>query len=152
MSLSASAAVAFEWMQDLVSVATLMSWSVICVVYLRFFYGMKAQGISRDELPWKGPLQPYLAWVSLGMFIILLLTGGYTTFLRGHWSTETFVSSYIDIPLFFILYFGYKLTQKTKIIGLREMDIRKFIDIANENPEPEVVPPKGWRRFNILWE
>ncbi|CAN8103657.1 unnamed protein product [Discula destructiva] len=152
MSLSASAAVAFEWMQDLVSVSTLVTWAVICVVYLRFYYGMKAQGISRDELPWKGPLQPYLAWVSFAMFILLLLTGGYTTFIKGNWSDETFVSSYIDIPIFLLLYFGYKFTKKTKIVGLQEMEIRKFIDIANANPEPVPPPPKGWRKFNILWE
>lgn len=152
MSLSSSAAVAFTWMQDLVSVATLVTWSVICVIYLRFFYGMKAQGIDRSELPWKGPFQPYLTWVSLFFFVLLLLTGGYTTFIKGEWETETFVSSYIDIPIFFALYFGYKFTKKTKIISLQEMDIRKFIDIANANPEPVPAPPKGWRKFNILWE
>lgn len=152
MSLSSSAAVAFEWLQDLVSVSTLVTWSVICTVYLRFFYGMKAQGISRNELPWKGPFQPYLAWVSLSVFILLLLTGGYTTFIRGHWNDEVFVSSYIDIPIFFIFYFGYKFTKKTKIIGLQDMEIQKFIDIANANPEPVPPPKKGWRKLNILWE
>lgn len=152
MSLSSSAAVAFTWMQDLIAVATLVTWSVICVVYLRFFYGMKAQNIDRSELPWKAPFQPYLAWSSLFFFVLLLLTGGYTTFIHGQWNTETFVSSYIDIPIFLALYFGYKYVKKTKIIGLREMEIRKFIDIANANPEPVPAPPKGWRKLNILWE
>lgn len=151
MSLSNGANVAFTWLQDLVSVAALVTWSVICTVYLRFYYGMKAQGISRDELPWKGPFQPYTAWVSLCMFILLLLTGGYTTFMKGHWDTETFVSSYIDIPIFFGLYFGFKFTKKTRILGLHEIPIRRFIDIANANPEPEPPRKKGWRKLNILW-
>lgn len=55
----------------------------ICTVYLRFYYAMKKQGVSRDELPWKGPLQPYAAWTSLISITILLLTGGYTTFIHG---------------------------------------------------------------------
>jgi amino acid permease len=32
----------------------------IGITYLRFFYGLKAQGINRRELPYRAPLQPYL--------------------------------------------------------------------------------------------
>lgn len=126
-------------------------WSVICIVYLRFFYGCKAQNIDRDELPWKGPLQPYLAWTSLSFFLLLLVTSGYTTFLYGHWDTETFVSSYINIPIILMLYFGYKVIKKTKIIPLAEIPIRPYIDIANAHPEPKPTPKKGWHKLNILW-
>lgn len=83
MTLSNGAATVFGWLQDLVAVAALVNWSIICLVYLRFFYSMKAQGISRDRLPWKAPFQPYAAWIGLVSFIILLLTGGYTTFING---------------------------------------------------------------------
>lgn len=43
---------------------------------------MRKQGISRDRLPWKAPLQPYVAWIGVFAFILLLLTGGYTTFIH----------------------------------------------------------------------
>lgn len=82
MTLSSGANVVFSWLQDLVSVATLVNWIVICTVYLRVYYGMKAQGIDRALLPWKAPLQPYAAWTSLVTFSILLLTGGYTVFIH----------------------------------------------------------------------
>ena len=151
MSLSTGASVAFGWLQDLVSVAAIITWMVITTVYLRFYYGCKKQGIDRSELPWKAPFQPYAAWLSLTSFFVLLLTGGYSVFIKGHWSDETFVSSYINIPIFAILYFGYKFWKKTKIIPLSEIPIRHFIDIANANPEPPTKPVVGWRRFNILW-
>ncbi|TVY41205.1 Proline-specific permease [Lachnellula subtilissima] len=151
MTLSDSASTVFGWLQDLVSVSALVGWLIICIVYLRFYYGMKKQGIDRSELPWKAPLQPYAAWISLIAFTILLLTGGYTVFLHKHWDTETFVSSYINIPIILGLYFGYKLFRKTKIVSLEDMPIRQFIDIANANPEPPAKPLTGWRRLNILW-
>ncbi|KAK5109350.1 hypothetical protein LTR62_007119 [Meristemomyces frigidus] len=151
MSLSAGASTVFAWLQDLVSVAALVNWIVICGVYLRFYYAMKKQGISRERLPWKSPFQPYWAWVSSISFIILLLTGGYTTFIHGHWDNETFVSSYINIPIIFILYFGYKFIKKTKIVPLAEAPIMHFIEIADANPEPPAPPKTGWRRLNILW-
>ncbi|KPM34485.1 hypothetical protein AK830_g12089 [Neonectria ditissima] len=74
----------------------------------RFYYGCQKQNISRDDLPWKGPFQLYAAWASLVSFALLLLTGGFTVFIDGNWSAETFVASYFNIPLIFILYFGYK--------------------------------------------
>ncbi|RDW87294.1 hypothetical protein BP5796_02988 [Coleophoma crateriformis] len=151
MTLSSSASTVFSWLQDLVSVSALVNWMVICIVYLRFYYGCKKQGIDRNELPWKGPFQPYAAWIALVMFTILLLTGGYTVFIHGEWSTETFVSSYINIPIILILYFGYKFIMKSKIVSLEEMPIRHFLDIAAANPEPAAIKPTGWRRFNILW-
>ncbi|KAK0118313.1 hypothetical protein ONS95_012607 [Cadophora gregata] len=151
MTLSEGASVAFDWLQDLVSISTLINWLTICVTYLRFYYGCKKQGISRSSLPWSAPLQPYITWVSATIFVLLLITGGYATFIHGHWSNETFVSSYINIPLFAILYFGYKFIKKTSIIALEDIPIQGFIDIANANPEPIPERKRGLRRFNILW-
>ncbi|KAF4625282.1 hypothetical protein G7Y89_g12884 [Cudoniella acicularis] len=151
MTISDSANIVFGWLQDLVSVAALVQWMVICGVYLRFYYGMKRQGIDRSELPWKAPFQPYAAWTSFIAFGILLLTGGYVVFIHGHWDSETFVSSYINIPIIILLYFGYKFIKKTKFVSLDEMPIRHFLDIAAANPEEPEKPVTGWRRFNILW-
>lgn len=152
MTLADSANVVFNWLQDLISIATLVNWMCICVVYLRFYYGCKKQGINRSaELPWAAPFQPYTTWASLFLFTVLLFTGGFATFIKGHWVTETFVSSYINIPIFLVLYYGYKWTKGTTIIPLAEIPIRDFIQIWRDNPEPEPTPKKGWRKLNILW-
>ncbi|PBK73254.1 hypothetical protein ARMSODRAFT_625405 [Armillaria solidipes] len=151
MTLSDNASTVFSWFQDLSSSAILVHWTIICTVYLRFYYGMKKQHISRDELPWKAPFQPYAAWIGLISFLIILLTGGYAVFIHGHWDTETFFSAYFNIPLIFMLFFGYKFLAKTKMVPLDEMPIQKYLDIAKENPEPPAKLVKGWRRVNILW-
>lgn len=151
MTLSSAAALVFEWFQDLVSAASLVHWINIEIIYLRFYYGCKKQGISRDELPWKSPMQPYAAWISMIGFAVLLLTGGFYVFIDGHWNVQSFVSSYFNIPLIFLLYFGYKFARKTKVIALDDIPIRGFLKIAEENPEVLPPPATGWRRFNILW-
>ncbi|KAJ5785911.1 uncharacterized protein N7503_011123 [Penicillium pulvis] len=152
MTLSDSASTVFSWLQDLVSIATIVNWLCILIVYLRFLYGCKKQGIDRHkELPWAAPFQPYTTWVSLVVFILLFFTGGYSTFIKGHWSTETFVSSYFNLPFILIVYFGYKFWMKTKIVPLAEIPIRPFIEQYLNNPEPEPEPKRGLRRLNILW-
>ncbi|RDL37582.1 uncharacterized protein BP5553_05015 [Venustampulla echinocandica] len=151
MTTTSSAAIVFGWLQRLVAVAALVNWIIITTVYLRFYYACKKQGIDRSELPWKGPLQPYAAWTSLIACSILLLTGGYIVFIHGFWDPQTFISSYINIPIVLLLYFGYKFIKKTKIIPLADVPIKHFIDFANANPEPPPKPNTGLRRFNFLW-
>ncbi|KAI9731238.1 MAG: hypothetical protein M1834_005431 [Cirrosporium novae-zelandiae] len=151
MTCGHSASIVFGWFQDLVSAATFVHWISICLVYLRFYYGCKKQGIDRSELPWKGPLQPYAAWTGMISFSIIMITAGYTVFINGEWDSESFVSAYFNIPLIFVLYFGYKWTKKSKVVPLEELPIRKYIEIARLNPEPPPQPKKGWRKFNFLW-
>ncbi|KAJ3493584.1 hypothetical protein NLG97_g4643 [Lecanicillium saksenae] len=151
MTLSEGASVVFSWFQDLVSAASFVHWINIELVYLRFYYGCKKQGISRDELPWKGPLQPYGAWLALVSFSLLLLTGGFYVFIDGHWSAQSFVSAYFNIPLILVLYFGYKFWCGTKLVPLEEMPIRDFLEVARREPEDLPPKPRGWRRLNVLW-
>lgn len=82
MTLSDSASTVFDWFQNLVAVSAYTNWIVITGVYLRFYYALKKQGISRDELPWKSPFQPYSAWVSprpLAVTLVLTSLGWF------HW-------------------------------------------------------------------
>lgn len=53
------------------SVAGLMSWFAICVTYIRFHKGMKAQGFDRKKLPYYTNLQPYAAWYAAIACIVI---------------------------------------------------------------------------------
>lgn len=152
MTLSHSASTVFTWLQDVVSISTLVNWICICVVYLRFYYACKKQGIDRHkELPWAAPLQPYTTWFSLVLFVLMFFTGGYTTFIHGHWSTEKFISSYFNLPFIVVVYCSYKFWMKTKIIALKDIPIRPFLEHYRDHPEPEPKPKQGLSRLNILW-
>ncbi|CAL1713779.1 unnamed protein product [Somion occarium] len=85
--------------------------------------------------------QPYLAWYAFGICMTVLLTNGWSVFVHGGWKiAETpgddievdpntreddpvslFLSSYIPIPFFLLLTFGYKLIHQTKMIKLEDM-------------------------------
>jgi amino acid permease len=52
----------FNWFANMTAVAGLLTWFGICYTYIRFYAGMKAQGIDRKSLPFSSPLQPYAAW------------------------------------------------------------------------------------------
>ncbi|EXL76486.1 hypothetical protein FOPG_08760 [Fusarium oxysporum f. sp. conglutinans race 2 54008] len=152
MTLSDSASTVFTWLQDLVSISTLVNWITICIVYLRFVHACNRQGINRQkELPWAAPFQPYTTYVSLVLFVLLFFTGGFTTFIYGQWEIESFISNYFNLPFTLIMYFGYKLWFKTKVIPLEDVQLRHLIDRYENEPRVEPKPRRGLARLNFLW-
>jgi len=62
MAVSRGAGQVFDWLANLTAIAGLMTWFGISVTYIRFYKGMRAQGIDRRTLPYWTRLQPYAAW------------------------------------------------------------------------------------------
>ena len=71
MAASSGAGHVFTWFANMTSVAGLMTWFGICVTYVRFYEGMKAQGMDRTTLPYYSRLQPFAAWYGLIATIII---------------------------------------------------------------------------------
>ncbi|PWN34628.1 uncharacterized protein FA14DRAFT_121785 [Meira miltonrushii] len=138
---------AFGYLYAISAVSILIVWAVIMLTYIRFHYGLRAQGISRDTLPYKAPLQPYLSHFTFIMFCIITLFAAFTVFIKGQWSASTFVTTYISIPLFFIVYFGYKFWTKSSFISFQDMDFvtgRRALDLLDEEADANSPGPKGF--------
>ncbi|KAK7188942.1 hypothetical protein DPSP01_013083 [Paraphaeosphaeria sporulosa] len=117
------AAQAFTWLVSLSTVAGLIAWATLCFCYIRFHAAMKAQGLSRDSLPWKSPFQPFSAWYGfIGSTIITFITG-FPVFLKGNWNTGDFIASYIGIPIFIVPIIIWKLVHKTKFARSKTIDL-----------------------------
>lgn len=94
LQVSNNSAVVLSWFVSLVTASQLINFSAMCFTYIRFFEALKAQGISRESLPYKGPLpQPFAAWYGLVGCFIMTFVGGYTVFLPGNWDVPTFLFS-----------------------------------------------------------
>lgn len=57
-----TAVTAFGWLYNISAVTGILTWWTILLSYLRFYYGLKKQGLTRDSFPYIAPLQPYLSW------------------------------------------------------------------------------------------
>jgi yeast amino acid transporter len=114
---------------------------------------LKAHGMSRDDLPYKAPFQPFGSWFALISTTIILIFKGFDTFMP--FTKDTFVTSYIGIPVFALLYAGYKLYYKTKLIPSNQVDLHTGLDVINEEEErfikeQESLGEKTWRQK--LWD
>jgi amino acid transporter len=71
MSVSGGAGRVFGWFSNMAAIAGLMTWFGISVTYLRFYSGLKTQGIDRRTLPFASKLQPFVAWYALGSILLI---------------------------------------------------------------------------------
>ncbi|KAG8219965.1 amino acid permease [Butyriboletus roseoflavus] len=113
MAVSSGAGTVFGWFANMTAVAGLVTWFGICVTYIRFYGGMKAQGIDRKTLPYYTRVQPFAAWYGAISTFIICLFNDWSVFLKGNWNTATFVTSYLPLIMFPILYIGARFYYRT---------------------------------------
>jgi yeast amino acid transporter len=74
----------FSWFQNLTTIAVLFTWSSICIAYIQFHKALKLQGVDRNTLAFKSPLQPFTAWASLSYFGMIIIFNGFHVFVGEH--------------------------------------------------------------------
>jgi len=149
LNVSKSSAKVFTYFVNLVSTFGAITWMCICYTHIRWMKVLKAKGISRDTLPYKAPLQPFGSWFALIATGIVTFFKGYDTFMP--FTTDKFITSYIGIPVFLILWIGYKLYFRTKVIPLNDVDIltgKREIDEEEEAylRSQEEKGPRTWKQ------
>lgn len=71
-----SAATVFSYFVSLVTIFAVLNWASVLISYLNFRRGLKAQGVPIKDLPYVGFLQPYGAYYSLTITILVTLFSG----------------------------------------------------------------------------
>ncbi|KIJ47993.1 hypothetical protein M422DRAFT_248140 [Sphaerobolus stellatus SS14] len=120
---SAGSSRTFNYFSNMSSVAGIINWMGICIAALRFRRGLKAQGFGLEILPYKSPLMPYIGWWSLSWILVIIIFAKWDVFIKGRWDTGSFISTYLPIPFFVVMFVGYKFWKKTKVVSLKEMDL-----------------------------
>ncbi|THH01619.1 hypothetical protein EW026_g1114 [Hermanssonia centrifuga] len=133
----------FGWFVNMTSISGLMSWFGITVTYLRFYKGMQAQGMDRNTLPFKGPLQPYLAWYATISSIVICFFSGFAVFLKDSWDTAGFVTNYLPFIIFPILYFASRFYRGSRFINPEDMDFKSGLAEV-EAASYDDPPPRNW--------
>lgn len=124
------------------STGSVIMWLGMNLSFLRFYLALKRRPdiIDRNskEYPYKSPFQPYLCIFGIVSTTLLLLMSGIQNFFV--WKTSNFISSYMIIVIFVVLYVGYSIVRNSSIhhleqidldSGRREMDRVLWIEDAN---------------------
>ncbi|KAM0756095.1 hypothetical protein T439DRAFT_341488 [Meredithblackwellia eburnea MCA 4105] len=125
MNVSSSGGTVFNYLYTISAISCLLAWISILISYIRFRAACSLQGVDRSDFPYQAPMQPYLTYFGLIMIILIVLCNGFELFLSANapFDYSTFIASYIAIPIFLMLFLGWKIVKKTKIVSLQEMDL-----------------------------
>ncbi len=112
----------YLWLMNAIGITGFIFWLGISVSHYRFRKGFLAQGHSLDELPYRAKWFPIGPIFAVACGIIVIIAQNFQAFLADKVDWGSVVAAYLGIPLFLILFFGYKFVRKSKIVKPEEMD------------------------------
>ena len=122
LNVSNRGSVVFEWFVNICSITGLITWDVILITYVRFYYGLKYNNIDRNTFAYKAPFQPYASYFGIFFVTMITLFNGFEVFLHGKWNVDTFITAYICLPIFFVFYLFWKIVKRPKFVRIPDMD------------------------------
>jgi len=112
----------FNWLLNMSGMCGFIVWLGIAISHYRFRKGYLAQGYKLEDLAYRAKFFPFAPWFAFILCAIVVLGQNYQDVLAGQWMGV--LSTYISIPLFLAIWFGYKWKKKTKLISYQEMDVQ----------------------------
>ncbi|TCP20961.1 lysine:proton symporter (AAT family) [Scopulibacillus darangshiensis] len=113
----------YIWLLNAAGVTGFIFWLGIAVSHYRFRKAFVAQGYSLEQLPYRAKWFPFGPIFATIVCLIVIIAQDYQAFLGGKVDWMSLTVAYISIPLFLVLWFGYKLIKRTKLIPLEKCKI-----------------------------
>ena len=111
----------YLWLLNTSGMTGFIAWLGIAISHYRFRRGYVLQGHDINDLPYRSgffPLGPIFAFI---LCLIITLGQNYEAFLKDTIDWGGVAATYIGIPLFLIIWFGYKLIKGTHFVRYSEM-------------------------------
>lgn len=115
----------YLWLLNMSGMTGFIAWLGIAISHYRFRKGFIAQGHDLSELPYRASCFPFGPVFAFILCLIITLGQNYEAFLQDTIDWNGVVATYIGLPLFFVILFGYKIVKKTKWVKYKDMDFSK---------------------------
>ncbi|QRG68694.1 amino acid permease [Brevibacillus choshinensis] len=112
----------YVWLLNASGMSGFIAWLGIAVSHYRFRRALLAQGRELSELPYRAkwfPFGPILAFI---ICCVVIVGQNYTAFTGDAIDWNGAMVSYIGLPLFIVVWLGYKFSKKTKLVPLDKVD------------------------------
>ncbi|EGY28649.1 Amino acid transporter [Candidatus Regiella insecticola 5.15] len=116
----------YLWLLNTSGMTGFIAWLGIAVSHYRFRKGYIAQGRDINALPYRSALFPIGPIFAFVLCLIITLGQNYQAFLADQIDWYAVIATYIGIPLFLTIWFGYKLTKRTRMVKYHEMEFPQW--------------------------
>ena len=115
--------VVYIWLLNASGMSGFIAWLGIAISHYRFRKAYIVQGRDLKDLPYVAPFYPFGPLFAFTVCMIVVLGQNYAAFTGGTIDWYGILVSYIGLPLFALLWIGYKIKHKTKIVPLDKCDL-----------------------------
>ena len=114
----------YIWLLNLSGMTGFIAWLGIAISHYRFRRGYEAQGLDLAALPYRAagfPFGPIFAFV---LCLIITLGQNYQAFTQDRIDWGGVVATYIGLPLFLLIWWGYRLVKGSRIVAYSDMRVK----------------------------
>ncbi|MED4403256.1 amino acid permease [Metabacillus fastidiosus] len=118
----------YMWLLNAAGITGFIFWLGIAASHYRFRKAYLAQGHSLEKLPYRAKVYPFGSIFAFLVGLIVIIAQDYQAFLSDKIDWMDIIAAYLGIPLFLIMWLGYKFIKKTKVVPLKEckIDVDEF--------------------------
>ncbi|KAK5120876.1 hypothetical protein LTR85_005943 [Meristemomyces frigidus] len=144
LQISSAGSTVLHYFIDLCTVTGLLNYLSACISYVHFYHAMKAQGRSRDSLPYKGRFQPYAAYIGIFGTTVMNLVLGFDILVP--FEIKWFFLDYTLIAAFPVAFVVWKYVNKTTYhrLGTGDLGLGGLVKEVDDYEDLVQPKPEGW--------
>lgn len=110
----------YTWLLNASGLSGFIVWLGVAISHYRFRKAYLAQGNRLEDLPYVAKWYPFGPLFAFALCLFVILGQNYEAFIGNEIDWYGILVSYIGIPIFLVIWLGYKWKYQTKIIPLEE--------------------------------
>ena len=118
----------YIWLLNLSGMTGFIAWLGIAISHYRFRKGYEAQGLDLNRLPYRASWFPFGPIFAFVLCMVITLGQNYEAFMADRIDWTGVVATYIGLPLFLLIWGGYRLVKGTHIVKYKDMQLGSNVD------------------------
>lgn len=118
----------YLWLVNASAMSGFIAWIGIALAHYRFRKGYQHQGRELLALPYRAKWFPFGPLLAFTLCLLIMLGQEYRALTEHHLDWHRLLTTYLGLPLFLLLWFGYRCYHKTRWVSYQEMDFSPHSD------------------------
>jgi lysine-specific permease len=115
--------VMYVWLLNTSGMCGFIAWLGIAISHYRFRKGFVAQGGNLEALPYRATLFPFGPVFAFVLCLVITLGQNYQAFIGERIDWAGLAATYISLPLFLMVWWGYRLKNGSRFVRYEEMNV-----------------------------
>ncbi|CAB3778180.1 Lysine-specific permease [Paraburkholderia caffeinitolerans] len=118
----------YLWLLNLSGMAGFITWLGIAISHYRFRKGFLKQGYRLEQLPYRAKLFPFGPILAAVLCTLVTVGQDYQAFLANKIDWAGVSATYIGLPLFLAVWFGYAIVRKSRLVRYEDMEFAPWVE------------------------